>query len=81
MVMVVAQLTNTSSDKDGDALTTTWDFGDGAAAVVNNNKSFTKTMAPGSYTVKITVSDGKAEATYSTSVVVTATDSLKCTLD
>lgn len=77
----VVTFTNTSSDKDGDALTTTWDFGDGAAAVVNNNKSFTKTMAPGSYTVKITVSDGKAEATYSTSVVVTATDSLKCTLD
>ncbi|MDA0173823.1 ThuA domain-containing protein [Solirubrobacter taibaiensis] len=60
----------TASDPDGDPITYAWDFGDGANATsAAPAHAFT---APGTYAVKVTVSDGKGgTATATLSVVVT----------
>ncbi|HEY6889215.1 MAG TPA: ThuA domain-containing protein, partial [Solirubrobacter sp.] len=49
----------TASDEDNDALTYSWDFGDGSAASTAEDPSHTYTT-PGTYTAKLTVTDGKA---------------------
>lgn len=46
-----------SSDPDGDALGTSWSFGDGSAVNTTANPSHTYTTA-GGYTAQLTVSDG-----------------------
>ena len=48
----------TASDPDGDTLTYSWDFGDGGKAGNKNKKTHTYQNA-GTYTTKVTVSDGK----------------------
>ncbi|MEM2899763.1 MAG: PKD domain-containing protein [Thermoplasmata archaeon] len=54
-----------STDEDNDALTYTWDFGDGSTSTgANPTHVYSK---PGSYDVKLTVSDGKGGA--STAVI------------
>ncbi len=58
-----------SSDADGNALTYSWDFGDGSSATgVATTHSYS---ASGSYIVKLTVSDGKATSTLSKTFVYT----------
>lgn len=56
---VSVKFTNSSSDPDGDSLTYEWNFGDNSA--VSHEKSPTHVYAEvsASYTVKLTVSDGK----------------------
>jgi PKD repeat protein len=52
---------NGSSDPDGDALTLTWDFGDGGTATgANPTHAYSRT---GSFTVTLTVSDAKHQVT------------------
>lgn len=51
--------TNTSYDEDGDALVSTYDYGDGSVKVVNNKKiHFYSYKNPGNYTVTLSVTDG-----------------------
>lgn len=58
-----------ATDPDGDALTYTWDFGDGAT---DTGASATHTYTtPGNYTVTVTVSDGVASVPGTLNVVVT----------
>lgn len=57
-----------SGDVNGDALTYTWDFGDGTTGTgVNVNHTYT---AEGSYHVVLTVSDGELSATSRTIIFV-----------
>ncbi len=58
-----ATFTNNSEDQDGDELTYSWNFGDGATSTEKSPKH--TYAANGNYTAKLTVSDGK------TSVFVT----------
>jgi PKD repeat protein len=61
---------NSSSDPDGDAVTYSWDFGDGATSAV---ESPTHTYsAGGDYTVVLTASDGELFDTASETLTVTA---------
>ncbi|HWK29702.1 MAG TPA: M36 family metallopeptidase, partial [Solirubrobacter sp.] len=61
------------SDPDGDALTYTLDFGDGATATGALPVRLPHAYAqPGEYTVQLTVSDGRATARASRTVTVTA---------
>jgi autotransporter-associated beta strand protein len=58
-----------SSDLNNDALTTTWDFGDGTTATgASTSHGYT---AAGTYHVVATVSDGTAKTTATTDVTVT----------
>ena len=50
--------TATGTDADGDTLTYAWDFGDTTPASTQQNPSHTYAAA-GTYTAKVTVSDGK----------------------
>jgi PKD repeat protein len=50
--------TATASDPDNDTLTYSWDFGDGSAASTSQNPTHAYTTA-GTYSAKVTVSDGK----------------------
>ncbi|MBQ4819027.1 glycoside hydrolase family 48 protein [Aquimarina sp. MMG016] len=58
-----------SSDENGDALTYTWDFGDGNTAVgVTTNHEY---VAVGEYLAKLTVSDGSKQGTKTITINVT----------
>jgi hypothetical protein len=58
---------NGSSDPDGDALTLTWDFGDGGTATgATTSHAYTRT---GAFTVKLTVADKKHTVTAPTVTV------------
>ncbi len=58
-----------SSDANGDALTYSWDFGDGTTGQgVNTSHSYT---AVGIYQAKLTVSDGKKESSKTVQITVT----------
>ena len=59
-----------SSDPNGDALTYSWTFGDGYSGT-GVSASHTYTTA-GTYTARVTVSDGNLTATASTTITVTA---------
>ena len=60
MATAVSFASQGASDKDGDPLTRTWDFGDGGSAT---GERVTHTyMSAGNFTVKLTVSDGKKSA-------------------
>ena len=61
--------TATGTDPDGDTLTYAWDFGDGGTSSTTQNPSHTYT-APGTYTAKVTVSDGKGGTASDTLTVV-----------
>jgi PKD repeat protein/glucose/arabinose dehydrogenase len=69
--LAVAFRGDTSSDPDGDTLTYDWDFGDGTAHSTTANPSHTYTAA-GSYTARLTVSDGRGGSDSDT-VAVSAT--------
>jgi PKD repeat protein len=59
-----------SSDPDGDNLSYAWDFGDGASGSgVTANHTYTQA---GSYTVRLTVSDGELTDTASQTITVTS---------
>ena len=58
-----------SSDPDGDALTYSWDFGDGSAAGSGKTADHAFAAA-GTYQVTLTVSDGELTATANESVTV-----------
>jgi len=64
--------TNTSSDPDGDALTYAWDWGDSSAASSGTTPSHTYAAA-GTYSVKLSASDGRGGSNVKTlSVTVVA---------
>ena len=48
-----------SSDPDGDALSYTWDFGDGSTARFTFPRTTHRYSRPGNFTVRVTVDDGK----------------------
>jgi|GEM_PF-2678405 len=57
-----------SSDEDNDALTYTWDFGDGTTATgANPTHVYSK---PGTYDVKLTVSDGRGGTSSTTMRII-----------
>ena len=63
-----------ATDADGDTLTYAWDFGDGGT-VDHRRTRRTPTPRPGTYTAKVTVSDGKGGTASATlTVVVDAAD-------
>ncbi|HWH31921.1 MAG TPA: PKD domain-containing protein, partial [Egibacteraceae bacterium] len=64
--MTVEVDARTSSDANGDALTYSWRFGDGSTATGATARRTYE--APGSYTVTLTVHDGRAQATTSRTV-------------
>src|SRR4051794_26878668 len=64
----------TASDQDGDALTYTWDFGDGISKQGADKETHTYDINK-TYTVKVSVSDGKPPpVTVSASVNTTVTE-------
>lgn len=64
---------STSNDPDGDALTYTWNFGDtSTGSGVTTSHSY---AAAGSFTVGLTVSDGKLSTSITQSLTVTAATS------
>jgi len=69
--LAVAFRGDTSTDPDADTLAYDWDFGDGTAHATTANPSHTYSVA-GSYTARLTVSDGRGGSD-STTVAVTAT--------
>ena len=62
-----------SSDIDGDKLTYDWNFGDGSATPGKAEQEHSYNDVNKSYTVKVTVSDGKANTSASTTVNTTTT--------
>jgi PKD repeat protein len=65
--------TATGTDEDGDTLTYAWEFGDGGTATTKD-AMHTYTTA-GTFTAKVTVSDGKGGTASATLTVVVAPDS------
>jgi hypothetical protein len=57
-----------ASDPDGDSLSYAWDFGNGATSTSANATQVYND--PGTYTVRLTVSDGDASASRETSVTI-----------
>jgi PKD repeat protein len=67
---LTCSFTNLSSDPDADALSHSWDFGDGSTSTeVSPSHSY---ATAGIYTVSLTTTDGREEATSSEQVNVTA---------
>ncbi|WP_406042581.1 PKD domain-containing protein [Succinimonas sp.] len=63
--------TNTSTDVDGDLLSSVWSFGDGKPVVANSASSLTYTFAKaGTYKVTLTVDDGIEAVSKSQDVTV-----------
>ena len=62
---------STSIDDDGDTLTATWDFGDGETGT--GSPIFHEYTAAGTYTATLTISDGSATDTETTSITVDPT--------
>ncbi|HYD48939.1 MAG TPA: PKD domain-containing protein, partial [Terriglobales bacterium] len=60
-----------SADPDGDALTYTWDFGDGSAAAAGDAVSHGYST-PGLYTLTLTASDGMLSRSRSIAVAISA---------
>jgi glucose/arabinose dehydrogenase len=56
----------TSSDPDGDPLSYNWDFGDGSSSSASNPAH---TYAFGSYTARLTVSDGRGKSSSATATI------------
>ena len=67
---LAVQFSATGTDPDGDALTYSWDFGDGGKSLLQN-PSHTYTTA-GTYTATVTVSDGRGGTATDTVVVTVA---------
>ncbi len=65
--LVVSVDGSASSDPDGDALSYAWAFGDGTTGSGRTTSHAYAT--PGTYTVRLTVSDGKASASTTKSVI------------
>lgn len=59
---------NGFSDPDGDALSYSWNFGDGGSA--SGQTATYRYPGAGNFTITVTASDGKAQVTASTSIVV-----------
>jgi len=64
----VITLTASASDSDGDTLTYTWDFGDSSSGSGASTTHVYNTT--GSFTAKVTVSDGKKEVSSTTTVTI-----------
>ena len=67
-----ATFTNNSEDQDGDELTYSWNFGDGATSTEKNPKH--TYAANGNYTAKLTVSDGKTSVFVTNPVSINVSD-------
>ena len=72
---MTATFTNASSDPDGDALSYTWDFGDGIKS--NEENPVHKYVSPGVYHVTLTVTDN-INAPVSKTIQVTVEDVVGC---
>ncbi len=79
-VNVDCQFTDTSTDLDGDALTWSWNFGDGTAVVTTQSPTHRFAVA-GNYTVSLTVTDdqGAASTPFTQQVTVAAASTQACT--
>lgn len=67
-----------ATDDDGDTLTYSWDFGDGQFGTNESTQSHTY-ASEGTYLAQVTVSDGTAATTQSTSIVVAPAPMLEVT--
>ena len=67
-----ATFTNNSEDQDGDELTYSWNFGDGATSTEKSPKH--TYAANGNYTAKLTVSDGKTSVFVTNPVSINVSD-------
>ena len=70
------KFSNNSTDPDGDELTYSWDFGDGEHSTDKDPSH--KYASSGTYTVKLTVSDGKATSEKTASIAIIGPDDRIC---
>ena len=74
---LTVQFASNASDPDGDALTYTWSFGDGATSMASDPAHTYETA--GSFVAELTVSDGQATASASLTIIVSPTIGLNVT--
>ena len=70
-----------SSDPDGNALTFTYDFGDGSPTTATSATSLTHTYAAGNYTASVTANDGRGGTSTATASIQAGNTAPSITID